>query len=292
MLKRLSISLVLSLLAFLLFYMAIQVQPTKELPPTWVAREVESFSARLGIEPPTIQYAQFDGIAFIDCNGPHGHCSLSLGRQFNSSGWQTKSQESMALLGHELGHVYQDRQGRSRRFDPNDLLLLFVVFSVLVVQVTPFQRAATLGLIACVAGICWLLDFISFDQVIPLLLLSAVLLTVAATLSGFFMAAFSGTKEYRVLGRQAASLAFVISLSGVTWINLREFAGAGQIPLEYEADAISACLTSSSSLVAMETKSSGSTAHDKPFLKPIYHPSYQDRVKAMTTHQEQKCASW
>lgn len=290
MIKRLITSLLTSLLFALLatigVHQALEIQKTTQAVPSWVLSDVKSFSERLRVKPPVVQYVESDDLARVSCDSDSS-CTINLGTLFDV--WQKEDRTAAkALLAHEMGHVLQSSQGTLLSYDRAELLYFAVSFAILFLLSNVWTRLAALSVFCCVAVFFRSLNYLTFDQVFPVSLLTFLVPAVATAVLSMFLFALSRKKEqaYRSLGVSSARFALVVSIVGVCWLGARPWAGANQIPLEIAADNISACLTTPAFVVKMGMKLTPSSSYTLP---PVYHTSPEMRISAMSAFDSSTC---
>lgn len=272
----------LALIAAIAVYFAIQIQPLTKPVPSWVVKEVEVLAGRLGVQTPTVQHGAFDGRAFVVCNDQG--CKINLSTRFEVE----QNTTSSAILAHEMGHVWQADQGKTRRHDPAELLFFLVALAIFFALPNTWARLAGLAWLCGVAALSRYLQFITFDQVTPAALLAFIVPAGSVTaLSGLlFQLSWRTDLTHRDLGLSAGRFALVVALVGGIWIGVRSWGGAGQIQLEFEADKIGVCLTSEAVIKKMLA---GSSLSSNQLLPPVYHPARAERISALALFDPEKC---
>lgn len=284
MFKRLITSLLFALLATIGVHLALEIQKTTQAVPAWVLSDVNSFSERLGVKPPVVQYIESDDLARVICDSS---CTINIGTLFDV--WQKEDRAAAsALLAHEMGHVLQASQGTLLTYDRAELLYFTVSFAILFVLSNVVTRLAALAVFFGVAVFLRSLNYLTFDQVFPVTLLSFLIPACATALLSGLLFLFSRRKDttYRSLSLASARFALVVAIVGIFWLGARPLAGANQIPLEVAADNISACLTTPASVVKMSMKL---TSWNSYTLRPVYHTSPETRINAMSSFDSSTC---
>lgn len=283
-LKRIATSLAMALIATIAVYFSIQIKPTTRPVPGWIVDDVRAFAGRLGVQTPTVKFGAFDGRAFVVCND-HG-CKINLGTRFDVE----QNLTSSAIISHEMGHVWQGEHGKTRRHDPAELLFFLVALAIFLALPNTWARLAGLAWLCCVAVLSRYSQFITFDQVIPVALLAFIIPAGAvAALDGLLFQLSGRTdRTYRNFGLSAGRFAFVVALVGCGWIGVRGWGGAGQIPLEFEADKIGACLTSEADITKM-LAGSDFRVKINLLLPPIYHPTSTARIGSVSSFNRTDC---